>query len=79
MNCTESLALLSDYHDALLSVEDSTQVRIHLLECAPCDGVFRELKMIVIIAADLRDGRSTSFPDEAAFWERLTIHKQQVL
>lgn len=79
MNCTESLALLSDYHDALLAADESLQVRLHLLDCQPCDGIFLELHMIVLTATELRDEDVLFLPDETVFWERLVLHQRAML
>jgi hypothetical protein len=71
MNCTESLGLLSDYHDGELNEVVGLQVRAHLDSCVPCLEVFSDLGLIVVTAVELRYGAGIEFPDEAVLWRRL--------
>lgn len=75
MDCAKSLALLSDFHDGSLNETEIEQVRLHLVDCPPCDGVFRDLTLIVIIAAELRDESALPFPQQTIIWQRLTASR----
>ena len=78
MDCATSLALLSDFHDGLLNEVDSEQVRLHLVNCPPCDGVFSELKIIITTAAELREESTIPFLKETAIWQLITIGEGKV-
>ena len=73
MDCAESVAKLSEYHDEELAAEQAVQVRAHLAACAPCDGVYRELDEIVVAASSLGVEASVSYPNEDVLWQRLAI------
>ena len=68
MNCAKSLKLLSEYHDGSLNVIEAVRVRMHLMICPSCRGIFHDLEMIVSTAAELRDKSSVACPDDNAGW-----------
>ena len=70
MNCAKSLKLLSDYHDRSLNVIEAVRVRMHLMICPSCRGIFHDLELIVSTAAELRDRSSVACPDDKAGWRR---------
>ena len=72
MDCARSIELLSDYDAGVLGDEDVLFVRTHLSACADCDGVFRDLKLIVETALAMRSENGISYPDEEALWQRLS-------
>lgn len=78
MECAKSLELLSDLHDGMLEEALQVEVRIHLAECHPCAGVFRDLDTIVLAATSLRTNSELAFPDERAIWQRMSIGKPTV-
>jgi predicted anti-sigma-YlaC factor YlaD len=73
MNCAKSLKLLSDYHDRSLNVIEAVRVRMHLMICPSCRGIFHDLEMIVSTAAELRDKSSVVCPDDKAGWRRFEL------
>ena len=77
-DCEKSLDLLSDFRDGALGELDVTWIRAHLDGCHDCDGVFKDLDMIVATAGALRVEDAIAFPDEDAVWVRIgmkrTIH-----
>ena len=46
-------------------------MKTHLTACADCDGVFRELRLIVQAAMSMRAENGIAYPDEDALWQRL--------
>jgi predicted anti-sigma-YlaC factor YlaD len=70
MNCAKSLKLLSEYHDGSLNVIEAVRVRMHLMICHSCRGIFHDLELIVSTAAELRDKSSVGCPDDKAGWRR---------
>jgi anti-sigma factor ChrR (cupin superfamily) len=70
MNCAKSLKLLSEYHDGSLNVIEAMRVRMHLMICPTCRGIFHDLELIISAAADLRDKSPGGFPDDKAGWRR---------
>jgi predicted anti-sigma-YlaC factor YlaD len=70
MNCAKSLKLLSEYHDGSLKVIKGVRVRMHLMICPSCRGIFHDLELIVSTAAELRDKSSVACPDDKAGWRR---------
>ena len=78
MDCAKSIELLSDFSAGSLADEDSIFVRTHLSACVDCDGVFRDLKLIVETALAMRSENGIAYPDEEVLWQRLsasrTIH-----
>ena len=70
MDCARSIELLSDYDAGLLGADDKLFVITHLSACADCDGVFRDLKLIVQTALAMRS-EGIAYPDEEALWRRL--------
>jgi hypothetical protein len=73
MDCTESLTLLSDFHDGALDDALRMQVQLHLVGCPPCTDVFGDLSEIVNVAVALNLKQEIPFPDEDALWQRLNI------
>jgi len=70
MNCAKSLKLLSEYHDGSLNVIEAVRVRMHLMICPSCRGIFHDLEMIVSTAAELRDKGPVACLDDKAGWRR---------
>ena len=70
MNCAKSLKLLSEYHDGSLNVIEAVRVRMHLMICPSCRGIFHDLELIVSTAAELRDKSPVACPDDKAGWLR---------
>jgi len=79
MECAESLSMLSDYLDGALDEERRNLVTTHLLICTMCDGVFTELKVIVVTAGSLRTEAGMVFPDEDALWQKLSRNTQSTV
>jgi predicted anti-sigma-YlaC factor YlaD len=73
MNCAKSLKLLSEYHDGSLNVIEAVRVRMHLMICPPCRGIFHDLELIISAAAELRDKSSIAGPDDKAGWRRFEL------
>lgn len=79
MNCLESLKLLSDYRDAVLDEMICQEIKKHLGDCPPCDGLFRDLDLIVRTSMQLREEYDViSFPDENAVWQHIVLRRQEV-
>ena len=72
MDCARSIELLSEYSAGTLGDDDQIFVRTHLTGCADCDGVFRDLKLIVQTALAMRSENGIAYPDEEALWQRLS-------
>ena len=72
MDCARSIELLSDYDAGLLGDDDKLFVVTHLSTCADCDGVFQDLKLIVLTALAMRAENGIAYPDEEALWQRLS-------
>ena len=75
MDCDRSIELLSEYDAGLLGDDDVLFVRTHLLGCADCDGVFRDLKLIVQTAFAMRSENGIAYPDEDSLWQRLSARR----
>ena len=75
MDCDRSIELLSEYSAGSLGDDDSIFVKTHLLGCADCDGVFRDLKLIVQTALAMRSENGIAYPDEDALWQRLSANR----
>jgi predicted anti-sigma-YlaC factor YlaD len=76
MDCTQSIELLSDFHDGVLEEPLYVEVETHLRICHPCAGIFRDLDTIVLAAMTLRSEEpGTAYPDEQDIWNRLSIGK----
>jgi predicted anti-sigma-YlaC factor YlaD len=63
MNCAKSLKLLSEYHDGSLNIIEAARVRMHLMICHSCRGIFHDLELIIAAAAELRDKSPGASPD----------------
>ena len=72
MDCARSIELLSDYDAGLLGDDEKLFVVTHLSACADCDGVFRDLKLIVQTALAMRSENGIAYPDEEVLWQRLS-------
>ena len=75
MDCARSIELLSEYSAGSLGDDDITFVRTHLTACADCDGVLRELTLIVQTAVAMRSENGIPYPDEEALWQRLSANR----
>jgi hypothetical protein len=75
MDCARSIELLSDYDAGLLGDDDKLLVITHLSACADCDGVFRDLKLIVQTALAMRSENGIAYPDEESLWQRLNASR----
>jgi predicted anti-sigma-YlaC factor YlaD len=73
MNCAKSLKLLSEYHDGSLNVIEAVRVRMHLMICPSCRGIFHDLELIISAAAELRDKSSITGLDDNAGWRQLEL------
>jgi anti-sigma factor ChrR (cupin superfamily) len=76
MDCARSLELLSDYTAGGLDEAENILVRAHLSTCIECDGVLKDLLLIVEAAAALRNTNGFQYPDENAVWQRLSLDKR---
>jgi predicted anti-sigma-YlaC factor YlaD len=70
MNCAKNLKILSEYHDGSLNMIEAARVRMHLMICQSCRGIFHDLELIVSAAAELRDNSPDACPDDKAGWRR---------
>ena len=75
MDCARSIELLSDYDAGLLGDDDRLFVVTHLSTCADCDGVFQDLKLIVLTALSMRSENGIAYPDEEVLWQRLSANR----
>lgn len=75
MDCAKSIELLSEYSAGSLADDDNVFVQTHLLGCADCDGVFRDLKLIVQTALAMRGENGIAYPDEDSLWQRLNANR----
>ena len=75
MDCARSIELLSEYDAGLLGEDDSIIIREHLNICVDCDGVFKDLKLIVQTALSMRSENGIAYPDEEALWQRLSANR----
>ena len=75
MDCDRSIELLSEYNAGSLGDDDSIFVRTHLSACTDCDGVFRDLQLIVQTALAMRSENGITYPDEEVLWQRLSANR----
>jgi predicted anti-sigma-YlaC factor YlaD len=75
MDCSKSLELLSEYRAGALEESELILVRTHLSGCEDCDGVFKDLELILQAAASLRNSNGFAYPDENVVWQRLSLSK----
>ena len=75
MDCAKSIELLSEYSAGSLGDDDSIFIRTHLSACTDCDGVFRDLKLIVQTALAMRSENGIAYPDEEVLWQRLSANR----
>lgn len=73
MDCARSIELLSEYSFGSLSEDDSVFVKTHLLTCPDCDGVLKELALIVQTAHAMRSDNGLDYPDEQILWQRVSV------
>jgi predicted anti-sigma-YlaC factor YlaD len=73
MECEQSVALLSDLNDGMLSEAEQALVRKHLNECPPCHCVFTELQVIVVTAKGLNGDGDLTVPDATIIWQRMSV------
>jgi len=78
MDCSESLELLSEYRAGALGESQAVLVRTHLSACVDCDGVFKDLELILQAAASLRETNGCAYPDEDAVWQRLSLSNKPI-
>jgi anti-sigma factor ChrR (cupin superfamily) len=72
MDCSESLELLSEYRAGALGEAEAILVRTHLTACHDCDGVFKDLELILQAVVTLRNANGYNYPDENALWQSLS-------
>lgn len=78
MDCAESLSLLSDYRDGALDEGARTHVSQHLDGCPPCKCIFTDIETIVTTARAFGAQDGISYPDEAIFWQRISVTKRTI-
>jgi len=70
MNCAKSLKSLSEYHDGSLNVIEAVRIRMHLMTCPSCRGIFHDLELIISTAAELRDKSPSACPEDRLGWRQ---------
>jgi len=75
MDCARSIELLSEYDAGLLGDNERISVIEHLSICADCDGVLKDLKLIVQTAFSMRAENGIAYPDEESLWQRLSASR----
>lgn len=78
MDCSESLELLSEYRAGALGESETVLIRTHLSGCTDCDGVFKDLELILQAAASLRNTNGYAYPDENVVWQRLSLSNKPI-
>ena len=78
MDCSKSLELLSEYRAGALDESETVLVRTHLSGCVDCDGVFKDLELILQAAASLRGTNGYAYPDEKVIWQRLSLSNKPI-
>jgi predicted anti-sigma-YlaC factor YlaD len=78
MDCSESLELLSEYRVGALGESELVLVRTHLSTCRDCDGVFKDLELILQAVASLRETNGYAYPDENVIWQRLSLSQKPI-
>jgi len=73
MNCSQAVELLSEYYANALDENSVVEIKTHLVECQPCEGIYEDVTLIVTTARILRDGEHLPYPDEQILWQRLSI------
>jgi hypothetical protein len=73
MDCAKSIELLSEYSAGSLGDDESIFIKTHLSACADCDGVFRDLNLIVQTALAMRSENGIAYPDEEVLWQRVSV------
>ena len=72
MDCSRSIELLSEYRAGGLDESETTLLRTHLTGCEDCDGIFKDLELILQAAAALRNTNGFAYPDENVLWQSLS-------
>ena len=72
MDCSRSIELLSDYRAGALDEAEALLVRTHLTGCHDCDGIFKDLELILQAAIALRNANGFVYPDENVLWQSLS-------
>jgi hypothetical protein len=78
MDCSKSLELLSEYRAGALDESEIILVRAHLSGCQDCDGVFKDLELILQAALSLRETNGYAYPDETVIWQRLSLSNKPI-
>ena len=78
MDCSKSLELLSEYRAGSLDESETILVRTHLSGCLDCDGVFKDLELILQAVVGLRETNGYAYPDENAVWQRLSLSNKPI-
>lgn len=78
MDCSKSLELLSEYRAGALEESEIILIRTHLSGCEDCDGVFKDLELILQAASSLRNSNGFAYPDENHVWQRLSLKQGPV-
>jgi len=73
MNCSQAVELLSEYYANALDENSVVEIKTHLVECQPCEGIYEDVTLIVTTARILRGGEHLPYPDEQILWQRLSI------
>lgn len=69
MDCSRSIELLSEYRAGGLDDAEAVLLRTHLTGCEDCDGIFKDLELILQAAAALRNSNGFAYPDENVLWQ----------
>lgn len=78
MDCSKSLELLSEYRAGALGESESVLVQTHLSACQDCDGVFKDIELILRAVVSLRETNGYAYPDEDAIWQRLSLSNKPI-
>jgi hypothetical protein len=73
MDCDKSLELLSEFTSGSLAEADSLFVTTHIAGCTDCDGVLKDLRLIIETASALRSDNGIAYPDEEILWQRVSV------
>ena len=73
MDCAKSLEMLSEYTAGSLGEDDSLFVTTHVAACRDCDGVLKDLRLIIETASALRSENGIAYPDEEILWQRVSV------
>ncbi|MBA3805065.1 MAG: zf-HC2 domain-containing protein [Acidobacteria bacterium] len=76
MDCDKSIELLSEYSVGSLGEDDSVFVKTHLITCPDCEGVLKDLALIVQTASVMRSDNGLAYPDEEILWQRVSVGRR---